>query len=567
MVINTNLSSLNSMNQLNKSQSGLAQSLQRLSSGLRINSAKDDAAGLAITDRFTTQIKGMNQASRNMNDAVSLAQTAEGALGSLTNLMQRGRELAVQAVNAINFTSDREVLQKEISQIQEEIARITRDTSFNNIKLFQPSGATGGTSGLSATEQRIVTDLQSSWLQQSETIIKDYFGLEADGNVTLKVVLDETIAALAYVSFYDAPTNTMELHIDVGEFETLYASLDGGNTSVSYVLDQLIAHEMTHAVMAATTNLDSFSGWFVEGAAEFIPGGDDRLNAVLTTDADGAGIRSIADVVNNIDNMDGVGDPAWTATHFEYATAYVATRYLDSIAPGGVPDMLTYLSGDGSRTLDDYFAQAGITGITSEADFVADFKTNGAAFIGAMDLSNNDTGAIGGADANGGSRDTTRTGTIPDTVNLTDNPLSGFIEVWPGTETVLATSTMTFQVGANVGETIDVELTSLSLQDLNLDALDVVNLGNTAITAFDNALNEVNSMRSQWGAVQNRLESAINVSNVGVESLSASRSRILDADFANETSLLTRSQILQQASTAMLAQANSLPQQVLQLLG
>jgi flagellin len=509
----------------------------------------------------------MNQASRNMNDAVSLAQTAEGALGSLTNLMQRGRELAVQAVNATNSTSDRQALQKEITQIQEEIARITRDTSFNNIKLFQPSGATGGTSGLSATEQRIVTDLQSSWLQQSETIIKDYFGLEADGNVTLNIILDESTAASAYVSFYDAPTNTMELHIDVGEFETLYAALDAGNTSVANSLDQLIAHEMTHAVMAATTNLDSFSGWFAEGSAEFIPGGDDRLNAVLTTNADGAGTRTAAQVVANIDNMDGVSDPAWTATHFEYATAYVATRYLDSIAPGGVPSMLTYLSGDGSRTLDDYFAQAGITGISSEADFVADFKTNGEAFIGTMDLTNNDTGAIGGADANGGSRDTTRTGTIPDTVNLTDNPLSGFIEVWPGTQTVLASSTMTFQVGANVGETIDVKLTSLSLEDLNLDALDVVNLGNTAITAFDNALNEVNSMRSQWGAVQNRLESAINVSNVGVESLSASRSRILDADFANETSLLTRSQILQQASTAMLAQANSLPQQVLQLLG
>lgn len=125
---------------------------------------------------------------------------------------------------------------------------------------------------------------------------------------------------------------------------------------------------------------------------------------------------------------------------------------------------------------------------------------------------------------------------------------------------------MTFQVGANVGETIDVSLSSLSLADLTLDSLDVVNLGNSAINSFDFALDQVNSMRSQWGAVQNRLESAIAVTDASIENLSASRSRIMDADFASETSSLTRSQILQQAGTAMLAQANAIPQQVLSLL-
>lgn len=559
-VINTNISSLNAMRQLNSNSNVMAQTLQRLSSGLRINSAKDDAAGLAISDRFTTQIRGLQQAGRNTNDAVSLAQTAEGALASLSELMQRGRELAVQSVNATNSTSDRQALQKEISQIQEEIGRVTRDTSFNSIKVFQPSGATGGSTPLSATEKRIVTDLQTSWLQQSEIIIKDYFGLQADGNVTLKIILDPDIAASAYVSFYDAPTNTMELHIDVGEFETLYAAFDGGNQNARNAMDQLIAHEMTHAVMAATTNLEQFPLWFTEGAAEFIPGGDSRLSNVL-------GSFTAQQVVDGIDTMDGVSDPAWTASQQEYATAYVATRYLDSIATGGVPAALNYLSGDANRTLDDYFAQAGIAGITTQADFAADFKTNGAAFIGTLNLVNNDTGGIGGADASGGTRVTTEIGTIPDTANLTDNPLVGFIEVWPGTETVLATSSVSFQVGSNVGETIDVNLTSLSLQDLGLDALDVVNLGNTAITAFDSALNNISTMRAQWGAVQNRLESVLAVTATGIENLSASRSRIMDADFAVETANLTRAQIMQQAGSAMLSQANSLPQQVLSLLG
>ncbi len=156
---------------------------------------------------------------------------------------------------------------------------------------------------------------------------------------------------------------------------------------------------------------------------------------------------------------------------------------------------------------------------------------------------------------------------MPNITNLTDNPLLGFLEIYPTDNQVLASSTMTFQVGSNVGETIDVSLSSLSLEDLNLDALDVVSLGNTAITAFDSALNNVSTMRAQWGAVQNRLESVLAVTATGIENLSASRSRIMDADFAVETANLTRAQIMQQAGSAMLSQANSLPQQVLSLLG
>jgi len=568
-VINTNISSLNAMRHLTNNNNVMSQTLERLSSGLRVNSAKDDAAGLAISERFTTQIRGLQQAGRNTNDAISLAQTADGALASLTELMQRGRELSVQAVNDTNSTSDRNALQKEVTEIQSEIERITSDTAFNSINIFQPPNAAGASSPLSTTEQRIVTDLQTSWLEQSEKIIKDYFGLEADGDVTIKIILDPaTTIGSAFVSFFDAPTDTMELHLNVDTFETLYASYDAGNQNAINALDQLIAHEMTHAVMAATTNVETFPLWFTEGTAEFIPGGDSRLSNVLTS-LGGNNSTNQATVVNKIDDMDGASDPAWTASQLEYATAYVSTRYLDSIATGGVKASLTYLSGGADRTLDDYFAQAGITGITSQADFAADFKTNGVAFIAAMDLSNDDTGAIGGADASGGTRVTTGTGTISDTENFTDDPLKGFVEVWPATatKTVLASSSVSFQIGSNVGDTIDVDLTKLNLKDLGLDELDLVSLANTAITAFDSALDNVSSLRAQWGAVQNRFESVLAVNSDSVQNLSASRSRILDADFAAETATLSRSQILQQASTAMLSQANTLPQQVLSLLG
>src|SRR6201991_3500372 len=138
-VINTNVASLNAQRNLTTSQGQLATAWQRLSSGLRINSAKDDAAGLAISERFTSQIRGLNQAVRNSNDGISLAQTAEGALGEVTNNLQRVRELAVQSVNATNSASDRSAMQQEVSQLISEIDRVAGQTNFNGVKLLDGS--------------------------------------------------------------------------------------------------------------------------------------------------------------------------------------------------------------------------------------------------------------------------------------------------------------------------------------------------------------------------------------------------------------------------------------------
>lgn len=244
-----------------------------------------------------------NQAARNINDAISLAQTAEGGLSALSALIiQRGRKLAVQAVNATNSKSDKAALQEEVTQIQNEISCVIQNASFNSIKLFEPAGITPGASTpLSEIEQRIVSNLQTAWLQQSETIINDYFGLAAGSNVTLKMVLEPNIAATAFVSFFDAPTNTMELHIDVGEFETLFAAYDGGNQAAFDAMDQVIDHEMTHAAMAATTNLEALPMWMMEGAAQFVPGADGAVKSVL----DGLGGNNStnrAAVISNIDS-------------------------------------------------------------------------------------------------------------------------------------------------------------------------------------------------------------------------------------------------------------------------
>ncbi len=532
----------------------MAKTLQRLSSGLRVNSARDDAAGLAISERMTTQVRGLNQAQRNINDAVSMLQTAEGSMIEITNLLQRGRELALQAANDTNSTTDRQSLQAEITQIVSEIERITQTASFNGNKLFS-GGAGGGTpTTLLEEKQQIIENLQTSWLEQSEDLIQNYLGLTGT-NVDLTVILDDDIAgASAYVvGSGDTTLMNLELHIDVNEF------IGVGLTLPNDSLDQLLAHEMTHAVMAVTTNFASIATndkWFAEGVAEFLPGGDSRLSSVRGSYTD-------TQIANNIDNI----RTSWSGSNLDYATAYAATRYLhDQIGGDGVKDMLAYMSADTSRTMDDYFATGAIAGVTTADDFVADFKANGAAYIGGLNLANNDTGGIGGTDADGGARDTTWSGSVPDTENYTSNPLEFFNEVWPNLVQLETNETLQFHVGAEAGQTIEIATRKVSSSALGIANIDIVSAANDAIQKIDYAMAAIDSERALFGASMNRMEFAIANAAIKEENISASRSRIVDADYALEMQELTRNSILQQASVSIIAQANIQPQMVLSLL-
>jgi len=567
--INTNVLSLTAQRGLKSSQTSLAISLQRLSSGLRINSAKDDAAGLAISDRMTSQIRGMNQADRNANDAISMVQVAEGALSSVSDLLQRGRELSIQSANATNSSSDRKSIQSEINQIITEVNRIGETTEFNGLKLF--SGGDGiasyrdkdGTVVDFDDKEAMITNLTRSWLKQSEKVITEYLGITAS-NQDIEIILEDTIpgnaAAFVAATFSGSTLTKLTLNIDMAELQAI--GLDWPNNSI----DQLIAHEMTHAVMDATTNIQSFEKWFVEGIAELVPGADASLDKLINTD----GIAP-STIVNNIDNVRN----AWTVTSLNYSTAYVASRYLNDIAGGeGAKDIMEYLSADKTRTLDNYFAQASIAGISDTDDFVTAFKANGVAFIGSMDITNDDTGGIGGADASGGTRDTSFDGTIPDLSSPTFDPLVGFNEIWPdfveNREVALDQSLdATFQIGANANMTIDTNFSAISSGELGISSTDVSTAigAQTAISHFDVALKAINSERGNMGAMLNRFDAVSSYLQTAAENLSASRSRILDTDFARETAEMTKSQIMQQASTAILSQANSSSQVVLSLIG
>lgn len=580
-VINTNISALQARRSLDRSQAQQMTALQRLSSGLRINSARDDAAGLAISERMQAQLRGLDQSRRNINDAISMVQTGEAALGEMSTIFQRARELAVQAANATNSSADKNALQKEMTQLVAEVDRISATQEFNGVKLFDGGSRTvtyasdASSSPLTAAQQDMITQLKQSWLEQGEAMISTYYGIQGDGS-ELDIQFVEGQPYLAAVSFSGYETVSgkavdLTLNIDLSDF----LSEDGDGAS-SIENDRIIMHELTHAVMARSINMRDTPLWFIEGTAEFIHGADERLYNDLTAASGATTADKVATLMNGSLTANGSVE--------QYSAGYAAVRYMHSsiIAAGGtgISEVFDYMQANSGSDLNDALVamkgtyaglawsdQASFQGMFDSGDagntFVANLLTGGS-------LTNDDTGAIGGADADGGTRNTTAAGVVPDFPNLTNNPLSSFSESFPGgipDKIALATTgSFAFQVGANVGETITVERRAINAGNLGIEGANLVLDAEQAIIQFDRALAAVNSERARFGALQNRLDSASSANDINAENLTASRSRITDADYAQETASLVRSQILQQAGTSILAQANSSPNQILSLL-
>lgn len=575
LLLNTNLPAMNSARSLAASESMLGRTLQRLSSGLRINSARDDAAGLAISERMTTQIRGITQAVRNANDGISMLQTAEGALSTVTSSLQRIRELAVQAANATNGDSDRAALQQEAAQLVAEIDRVGRSTTFNGENIFASSNA----SVVGDPDQLAVIDgLMSGWLQQAESMIQQYFGITADGagiSIELTSFTDGAGGVAARVGgaipgSYTGKATNVTLQIDMADFVPPNPP-NGG--SAPFYHDRIIAHEMVHAVMYRSMNIGSMSNpaldqtWFLEGAAEFIAGGDERLNISVNS----IGVGGVMTRAATFGSQAG----GWGSTSDDYSAGYAAVRYLHQqikdVGGGGIKDVMTYLNANQSATLDDAIAAATSGRFADSNDFFTNathgFNANGAAFIASMDLANSDTGAVGGLDADGGAIKTAESVVPTGSSRSGKDQLAGFSETWESVASATtATLDKTLQVGANAGETLDVSTGAMSAAALDIMDVDLVNNFNQAISKIDRALDYVSEQRGHIGAQLNRLESTISTLQTGAESTTASRSRIMDTDFAAETAALTRSQILRQAGVAMLAQANSQPQEILMLL-
>ncbi|MEG2467874.1 MAG: flagellin [Comamonas sp.] len=414
MTINTNVVSINAQRNLGLSGNTLGTSMQRLSSGLRVNSAKDDAAGLAIAERMNTQTRGLTVAARNANDGISLAQTAEGALGKVGDMLQRMRDLAVQSSNATNSKSDREALQAELSQLRGEVDRVAKTTTFNGSKLLEGS-FTGGVFQV---------------------------GANAGDNITVGALSDvraDKLGTSVYGSGAIAATDVSTTLFDVG----------------------------TATSMTAVDTSITITGAGGAGTAQTV---------TIKADANMTSEQALGKVVEAIN----------------------------------------------SKTAD--------TGVT--------------AFIE--------------KDAAGASQIQFRA-TAEKTGEADANVAISWEKFTAGTTTSVGTGDL-----VDVGDVADIAAGA----EKGIDKIDISTQSGAweALQRIDKSIDQVSSARAQLGAIQTRFEKSIENIDIQNENITAARGRIIDADFASETANLSRSQILQQAGTAMVAQANQLPQQVLSLL-
>ncbi|MFT5755346.1 MAG: flagellin [Alteromonadaceae bacterium] len=600
MRVNTNINSLFSQRMTSRSQLQQNEAMTRLSSGLRINSAKDDAAGLAISDGFTSKIRGLTQAIRNTNDGISALQTADGSLSSLVTNLQRIRELSVQAANGTLSASNRNALQQEASQLLNEMDSVAENTEFNGVKLFERNKLPAH---VDETKQFMVDQLFTNWFAESERMISDSFGLKVTDKQEMSLIFDDDPNAEFAATVSYSTSNDDSLSRAQEQTLTIYTKSfpigkkpDGG--VAPQFSDRIIAHEMVHAVMGRTMDMDSLPSWFKEGAAELIQGADENVYNQLVAENDAsfsvafAGDPTLFDKTTGFTGADITSYAAdntffstWDSSSKHYSQGYSAVRMLhDDIKSNGgegIKDVMAFLSDEinlttnlGSNTLDkaiqDLFGK-GLTSYATEAAFQTAFSGGaGDTFISDnFNFGNEDTGAIGGLDLDGGDVKTAESVVDNSNTFLTLDPMEGFTVKVPTAHVVnpLLSNTYNLQVGSEKGHSVAMEFSRIDAEALGLNALNIATDPDNAITLIDRALDYISEQRSKFGASMNRLQSTVSISEISIEHMSVSRSRINDADFALETSKLSKSQILQQASTAILSQANASASSVLSLLG
>ena len=717
LVINTNVASLNAQRNLVGSQNALATSLQRLSSGLRINSAKDDAAGLSIATRFTTQINGLNQAARNANDAISLSQTAEGALGEYTNNLQRIRELAVQSANSTNSSSDRAALNSEAQQLLSELNRTATTTQFNGQNVLDGSftsaqfqvgananqtinvsignaatsalgayqytntanpvtgaalvsgdltvngvnvGAsnTGGADSIvtainSVSNQTAVTASATSSIVASNTptgsVALQTGDLVINGTdigIVGIVSYDKAVQGAAVATAVNLRTNTTgvtatanattgALTLSSSTGKTIAITSSNGTAGASRVenatglelsgtaanqnaTDALVLNGVKGVSTAAFTYAGTTDGnKFTVGTQSFVftkagttgalsgsdvvIGGNYTDDATITTQilaaingVAGIGVNATSTgagnltVTNNFAGVEAAGAGASNAIANTSGTAAGTIANTATTASGLVENSVVTLGGVAYTFVKAASSANNISltdaGATTGTQATLQAATDLAAAIN-LNHTNKLTNITSGAAANAGA-----TGTLTVTSDLNGLPGNATVDATgtaaaagkltethtdkaDGAYTASTTygvislnSNSSYTIGGNNSTKAGLSTASSTLTAISTIDLSSVGGANTAIALVDGALSQISTIRAGLGAVQNRFQSTINSLSTASENLSAARSRIQDADFAAETANLTHNQVLQQAGTAILAQANALPQSALQLL-
>ena len=552
MIINHNIAALNTYRQLTSVNNATGKSLEKLSAGLRINKAADDAAGLAISEKMRGQIRGLEQAQRNAQDGISLIQTAEGALNETHSILQRMRELANQSANGTNTDIDRQALQDEIAQLTAEIDRIGESTEFNTIKLLngnlQSTGAVAGENQIVGSE--VLKQTNASVTATSGFAIADYSGIDLSASPTDTITVDgveitvdwtnkltETEKALIdanYSGVGNSMTDSQKEDIKAALERVINESIDEYNAanpnsaSVNHiniyenagnnlVIESTVAGENSKIAFAGTQT-SVLGNYFTTGTAASVNGDNQITTAVANAD-------TLTFQINGIQMQTS-----------DFATGYDAGASADTVA-ADIQAMLNaaisgYNSGAGLSSGDEGFienvivdAKDGRFYITSASGDISFVEQEGFTTVEDLGL------------------------TQAQTESASQGALS-------------------FHIGANRGQTMGVSINDMRTTSLGINSIDISSAPNASIALdkLDSAIEKVSTERSKLGAVQNRLEHTINNLSTASENLTAAESRIRDVDMASEMMEFTKKNIISQAATSMLAQANQQPQQILQLL-
>jgi len=571
-VVNTNVMSINAQRQLGKTQAASNEAMERLSSGLRINSAKDDAAGLAISTSMNSQITGLTQAVRNSNDGISMAQTAEGAMDEMTNILQRMRELSVQSANDTNSADNRAAIQEEVDQLSGELDRIADTTEFNGKKLLDgSSGSTtlqiGANSGqtLSFSIDSVTTnDLGLNGNLNKEDVNGGRVTAGTDIAASSIDINGVSIGAVDSSKDYGNAAGNMANVINQSTAETgvtasAYNVVQGdaidsaGNAPTGVTAGMSIqVGENAAVTLGATSSMDNLVETINRDVAGVTASLGDQGELLLTND-NGASIT-----VDGATAGSGMTDIAGTAQE-----GYIALKSADD-SPIRVNDHDDPANADAA-------ADFGFTVVNGSGSIVASAATydtaNGITAADGIQINGVDLVASTAIDIdttvaaiNSISGETGVTATVSGTDIQYSSADGSAVEITSNATTQAARDEALAKAG------LGTEMGGKSIDSLGTDVSTMAGATST-IDKVDEALAKISASRAGLGAIQNRLDSTIsNLENVS-QNLSASNSRIQDADFAAETSNLSKSQILQQAGTSMLSQANSSAQSVLSLLG
>jgi flagellin len=557
MRINNNISAMNTYRQMTNASNASAKSMEKLSTGLRINRAADDAAGLAISEKMRAQIRGLDQAAKNSQDGISMIQTSEGAMGETQNILQRMRELAVQSSNGTNTDEERKALDTEMNQLREEIDGIASRTEFNGKKLLDGSlTSSGAAAGTNTTNGSTILTQTKAAVESSKDFATGTNGSAINFATADSIKIDSVTVSVNW----EQKLSDYEKTLVKGDYDTSGTGTQMDATqeaAIKSAIERVINESISEHNAANGTNVGQVK---LYEAADSAAAGDSVLYLESSTAGDKSEINfSSSSATGVLKTFFGTGV---SDTGQNQIIENIAATDKLSFEINGVRLQTGVLTG----------ANAGDNASTVATDIQAKLRT-------AIDQYNNDAGLSAGME---GFIDDQKVFVEAKDGRFTvksDSGSVGFIEQ-EGSKTVAnlgltraqtdsaGNGGVTFQVGSNRGQTItfgvgDMRTTTLGIANISLKSQAGAS---QAMETIDKALKSVSSERAKLGAIQNRLEYSINNLNTTSENLTSAESRIRDVDMAKEVMTNSKNSILAQAAQAMLAQANQQPQGVLQLL-